>query len=145
VGWAGGRWLERGVATGWINTLFERLSSLGRAFLAFGRVQLVGGNGFIAAVAYALLSLSVNRMLPIALALLGTALRTPSGVFLGWFGPHGLASILFAWVVVEEGACCRRDVARRGGVDRPGDCRAARCDGLSLGLALRRVHSTPRA
>ena len=42
-------------------------------------------------------------MLPVGLSLLGTGLRVPSVAFLGWFGPRGLASILFALVVVEEG------------------------------------------
>lgn len=61
---------------------------------------LVHGDG--AAVMYAILSLSVVRMLPVALSLLGTGLRPASIAFLGWFGPRGLASILFALLVVEE-------------------------------------------
>jgi NhaP-type Na+/H+ or K+/H+ antiporter len=56
-----------------------------------------------AALLYALASLTVVRMLPVALALWGSGLRLPSVLFLGWFGPRGLASILFALVVVEEG------------------------------------------
>ena len=55
-----------------------------------------------AAVLYALLSLTVIRMVPVALSLLGTGLRPASVAFLGWFGPRGLASILFALLVVEE-------------------------------------------
>ena len=55
------------------------------------------------AVAYAVLSLTVVRMLPVALSLLGTGLQPASLAFLGWFGPRGLASILFALLVVEEG------------------------------------------
>lgn len=47
-------------------------------------------------------SLTVVRMVPIALSLLGTGLRPPTLVFLGWFGPRGLASILFALTVLEE-------------------------------------------
>ena len=43
-------------------------------------------------------------MLPVAIALLGSGLRLPSVAFLGWFGPRGLASILFALLVVEEHA-----------------------------------------
>jgi NhaP-type Na+/H+ or K+/H+ antiporter len=156
VGWAGGRWLERGVASGWINGPFERLSSLGLALLAFAAAELVGGNGFIAAfvagltlgnvgrtvcetlytfsetegqlltllvflvfgavmvpegiaqlspatLVYVLFSLTLVRMLPVALSLIGSGLRAPSVAFLGWFGPRGLASILFALLVVEEG------------------------------------------
>ena len=52
---------------------------------------------------YALLSLTVIRMLPTFLALTGTAETTPSKLFLGWFGPRGLASIVFAIIVVNEG------------------------------------------
>lgn len=51
---------------------------------------------------YALLSLTVVRMLPVAVALLGSGLRPVSVAFLGWFGPRGLASILFALLIVEE-------------------------------------------
>lgn len=51
---------------------------------------------------YALLSLTVIRMLPIAVSLLGAGLRPPSWLFLGWFGPRGLASILFVLLILEE-------------------------------------------
>ena len=47
-------------------------------------------------------TLTVGRMLPIALSLVGTGLRAPTVAFLGWFGPRGLASILFALTVLEE-------------------------------------------
>ncbi len=52
-------------------------------------------------VLYAALSLTVIRMLPVALSLLGAKLRKESVLFLGWFGPRGLASILFGLLVVE--------------------------------------------
>ncbi len=61
-----------------------------------------GPGGVAPALAYAALSLSVVRMLPVALALLGAGLRPASVAFLGWFGPRGLASILFALLIVEE-------------------------------------------
>jgi len=51
---------------------------------------------------YALLSLTVIRMLPVALSLLGTRLRGVSVLFAGWFGPRGLASIVLGLIVVEE-------------------------------------------
>ena len=51
---------------------------------------------------YAVLSLTVVRMLPVALAMWGTHARPPTLGFLGWFGPRGLASIVFAVIVVEE-------------------------------------------
>jgi NhaP-type Na+/H+ or K+/H+ antiporter len=51
---------------------------------------------------YALLSLTLVRMLPVALALYGTGARPPTVGFLGWFGPRGLASIVFAVIVVQQ-------------------------------------------
>ena len=52
---------------------------------------------------YALLSLTVIRMLPIYLSLSGTGESTESKLFLGWFGPRGLASIVFAIIVINKG------------------------------------------
>jgi len=74
-------------------------------FLAFGAAMVPEAlpHATAGAVFYALLSLTVIRMLPVALSLLGTGLRPTSVAFLGWFGPRGLASILFALLVVEEG------------------------------------------
>jgi NhaP-type Na+/H+ or K+/H+ antiporter len=51
---------------------------------------------------YALLSLTVIRMLPVALSLYGTHLRGISVLFAGWFGPRGLASIVLGLIVVEK-------------------------------------------
>jgi NhaP-type Na+/H+ or K+/H+ antiporter len=53
-------------------------------------------------VVFALLSLTLVRMLPVAVSLLGTGLRPVTVAFMGWFGPRGLASIILALVVVEE-------------------------------------------
>jgi NhaP-type Na+/H+ or K+/H+ antiporter len=53
-------------------------------------------------IVYAVLSLTVVRMLPVALALIGTGLNPPTVAFIGWFGPRGLASIIFALIAVEE-------------------------------------------
>jgi len=53
-------------------------------------------------LAYAILSLTVIRMVPVAIALIGTGLRFPTVLFLGWFGPRGLASILFGILVLDE-------------------------------------------
>jgi NhaP-type Na+/H+ or K+/H+ antiporter len=50
---------------------------------------------------YALLSLTVVRMVPVAVSLIGSKARAPTVLFLGWFGPRGLASIVFGVVVVE--------------------------------------------
>jgi NhaP-type Na+/H+ or K+/H+ antiporter len=53
-------------------------------------------------VLYAVLSLTLIRMLPVAVAMIGTGARRQTIGFLGWFGPRGLASIVFAVIVVEE-------------------------------------------
>jgi NhaP-type Na+/H+ or K+/H+ antiporter len=51
---------------------------------------------------YSVASLTVVRMVPVALAMLGSGARPPTVAFLGWFGPRGLASIVFAVIVVQE-------------------------------------------
>ena len=55
-----------------------------------------------AAIGYAVLSLTVVRMLPVALSLLGLGLRPGTWLFMGWFGPRGLASVVFTLVALEE-------------------------------------------
>jgi NhaP-type Na+/H+ or K+/H+ antiporter len=52
-------------------------------------------------VVYALLSLTVVRMLPVYLSLSGTSEDARSRLFLGWFGPRGLASLVFAIIVLN--------------------------------------------
>jgi NhaP-type Na+/H+ or K+/H+ antiporter len=52
---------------------------------------------------YALLSLTLIRMLPVFLALAGSGIDTEGKLFVGWFGPRGLASIVFAVIVVNSG------------------------------------------
>jgi NhaP-type Na+/H+ or K+/H+ antiporter len=54
------------------------------------------------AFAYAALSLTIVRMGPVAASMVGSRARTPTIAFLGWFGPRGLASIVFAVTVVEQ-------------------------------------------
>ncbi|MFC2054829.1 cation:proton antiporter [Chloroflexota bacterium] len=51
---------------------------------------------------YALLSLTLVRMLPVAIALIGARLQRASVLFLGWFGPRGLASIVLGLIFLEE-------------------------------------------
>ncbi len=62
------------------------------------------------AVAYAVLSLTVVRMLPVSLSLIGSGLMAPSHVFLGWFGPRGLASILYGILIVAEASAPHEDL-----------------------------------
>ena len=54
------------------------------------------------ALLYAVLSLTVVRMLPVFLCLIGTRTSTPERLFIGWFGPRGLATIVFAVLVLDE-------------------------------------------
>lgn len=51
---------------------------------------------------YAVVSLTVVRMVPVALALTGSGLDRSTVLFVGWFGPRGLASVIFALLAVEE-------------------------------------------
>jgi NhaP-type Na+/H+ or K+/H+ antiporter len=50
---------------------------------------------------YAVASLTLVRMLPVALAMVGTGMRRVTVGFLGWFGPRGLASIVFVLILLE--------------------------------------------
>lgn len=49
---------------------------------------------------YAILSLTVIRMVPVAISLLGTKMGAKSVGFIGWFGPRGIASILYLMIVM---------------------------------------------
>ena len=86
--------------------LNEELGGLlgGVTFLIFGAVLLGPALEHVTwqIALYAVLSLTLVRMLPVAIALIRSGARTPTVAFLGWFGPRGLASIVFAVIVVEE-------------------------------------------
>ena len=73
-------------------------------FLVFGSVLVPAALGTwdVRIVVYAVASLTLVRMLPVAISLVGTGLHAASVAFLGWFGPRGLASILFVLLIVEE-------------------------------------------
>jgi len=60
------------------------------------------GNFSIEILVYAIASLTVIRMLPVYLSLLGTKLDVFERLFAGWFGPRGLASIVFGVIVLGE-------------------------------------------
>ena len=53
-------------------------------------------------VVFAVLSLTVLRMVPVALSLLGSGLRLHTVGFIGWFGPRGLASVIFGLIALES-------------------------------------------
>ena len=84
----------------------EELGDLlaGVTFLVFGAVLLgpMLSHLTVRIALYAVLSLTFVRMLPVAIAMLGSHARPPTVSMLGWFGPRGLASIVFAVIVVEE-------------------------------------------
>jgi NhaP-type Na+/H+ or K+/H+ antiporter len=96
--------------------LFEFMETEGQllmliTFLVFGAALLPEALAHVnfSVVAYAVLSLTVVRMVPIAMSLLGSGVRLPTQLFLGWFGPRGLASILFVLLILEESAVPHRD------------------------------------
>jgi NhaP-type Na+/H+ or K+/H+ antiporter len=137
--------------------VFQELSAVALALLAFAAAQMVGASGFIAAFCggltignahrtfcarlydfaeaegqllalitfmtiggmlvvpmfarfdlaaftYAIVSLTLVRLVPVALSLAGSGVTARTALFLGWFGPRGLASIVFAVVVIEQQA-----------------------------------------
>jgi sodium/hydrogen antiporter len=63
---------------------------------------LVTGDIEPVAILYAVLSLTLVRMLPVAVGLAGAGLRRDTVAFMGWFGPRGLASVVFTLIAVEE-------------------------------------------
>ena len=73
-------------------------------WFVFGAVALGHGLQYITwqVVTYALLSLTVIRMVPVVLCLVGVKMRFDSKLFLSWFGPRGLASIVFIVMVIGE-------------------------------------------
>ena len=89
-----------------MNRLTEEVGGAlnGVTFIIFGAILLGPALGELSwsLVLYAVLSLTVVRMVPVAIALLGSRVRLPTLGFLAWFGPRGLASIVFAVIVIEE-------------------------------------------
>jgi sodium/hydrogen antiporter len=72
-------------------------------FFLFGMIVVRDWPQFtISSWVYAALSLTVVRMLPVAVALIGTRLSRPSVLFMGWFGPRGTASIVLGMVYLEQ-------------------------------------------
>jgi sodium/hydrogen antiporter len=96
----------RGDAGGGTSYLVDEGGELFNAvtFIVFGAVIL---GPFLDEVTwqlavYAVVSLTVVRMFPVALAMLGTGARPPTVAFLGWFGPRGLASIVFGVILLDD-------------------------------------------
>ncbi len=95
------------------------------AFLAFGALLLPEGLAHASwtTVILALLFLTVVRMLPIWVSLSGTGLHEREKLFLGWFGPRGLASILFTLIIVDE-------------YDFPGEATLLACVSMTVFLSI---------
>jgi len=96
--------------------LFEFMETEGQllmliTFLVFGAVLLPEGlqHWNMSVFFYAVLSLTIIRMIPIWFSLLATGVRLPTQLFLGWFGPRGLASILFVLLILEESQVVHRN------------------------------------
>ena len=93
-----GRVPEVGVLSEELGSLLATLS-----FLGFGAMLLgpaMGGMGW-RAVVYAVASLTVIRMVPVAIAMVRTGLSRPTVAYVGWFGPRGLASIVFGLLLAD--------------------------------------------
>lgn len=72
-------------------------------FYLFGMLAAPDLGQFSAVIVlYALLSLTLVRMVPVAVSLLGTRLKPASMLFLGWFGPRGLASVVLGLVYLKQ-------------------------------------------
>ena len=151
----GGKWLNWAAEKHATQAVFQRMSSVALALLAYSAAEQLGGNGFIATfmaglflqarrttvlsrlrefgeaegellsllvfflfglifvaeawplwnwqqLMYALLSLTLIRMLPVLLSLSGSGLPFGHKIFLAWFGPRGIASVLYLLMAVES-------------------------------------------
>jgi NhaP-type Na+/H+ or K+/H+ antiporter len=152
VGWSGGWLVEKASQKDLMSPVFQRMSALSLAILAFALAEMVHGNGFIAVFAggmflgvqtpairerihefgeaegqqlalfiflllgmvgvprfyeywdtnafvYSILSLTIIRMVPVALSLIRSGSDWKTCLFVGWFGPRGIASILYLLMV----------------------------------------------
>ena len=89
------------------HAVLEGAEATGEAFsmitwIIFGAAVVFNHPGTVdwRVVVYAVLSLTVVRMLPVFLCLSGLGVRTDAKLFIGWFGPRGLASIVFGVIVL---------------------------------------------
>jgi NhaP-type Na+/H+ or K+/H+ antiporter len=89
-----------------LNRLGEQIAGIlnGITFVVFGAILLGPALALLTweLALYAVLSLTLVRMIGVAIAMLGSGARPATVGFLGWFGPRGLASIVFAVIVIDE-------------------------------------------
>jgi NhaP-type Na+/H+ or K+/H+ antiporter len=122
--WGGSGFIAAFVAGAMFGALFRDHDSTGRlleeagaltnaaTFIVLGAVLVFPSLDQLdwTIVAYAFLSLTVVRMLPVALAMIGTGARPRTVAFVGWFGPRGLASLVFVVLVIETEGLLHGDV-----------------------------------
>jgi NhaP-type Na+/H+ or K+/H+ antiporter len=74
------------------------------SFLMFGALVLLPSLGDITwqVVVMVVFALTVARIIPVAISMIGTGLRVPTILYMGWFGPRGLATIVYAALVVTS-------------------------------------------
>ena len=83
--------------------LIGQVLALGVWFV-FGAGLLLDGLEFVdwRIALYAVMSLTAVRMVPVAISMMGAGYGRPTIVFIGWFGPRGMASVVFGLLIVEE-------------------------------------------
>jgi NhaP-type Na+/H+ or K+/H+ antiporter len=81
-------------------------------FTIFGALMVVPAFEHVSLVfvLYAVLSLTVIRMIPVAISLIGLKLQARTITFLGWFGPRGIASIIYGFIILEEESLQGQDI-----------------------------------
>ena len=89
-------WLGGAIATG------EALALLTWVAFGVGALAQIIPRLTWASLTYAVLSLTVIRMVPVILCLAGTGMRLADKLFIAWFGPRGLATIVFGIIVLNE-------------------------------------------
>lgn len=68
--------------------------------VAFGQLESISASAWT----YGVLSLTVVRLAAVGLSMIGVSLRPASVLFMGWFGPRGLASIVLGLILIKEDA-----------------------------------------
>lgn len=94
------------VAPGARGEMLEGRALVFLSFALFGAIAIVPAvrAASLGLVAFALASLTIVRVVPVGLALMGTRVRGEPASFVAWFGTRGIASILFALLLVERTA-----------------------------------------
>lgn len=96
------RWLARDpMALEFTEAVAEPLGFLVWTVFGLAAVPFLWQEAGWRELGYALASLSVIRMVPVALSLVGTGMARPAVAFIGWFGPRGLASVIFSLLALE--------------------------------------------